>query len=89
MSLWTRTLGWFGWPVPEQRRTLQEVDFWLRDDVWGSTTTDAGISVTEATAVAVPSVSAARRAATSTAPQAGRFSARGRLAIRPMPHRGQ
>jgi HK97 family phage portal protein len=60
MSWITRALSWVGVDVNEpsesRARTLHEVDFWLRDDVWGSTTTDAGISVTEATAVAVPDV---------------------------------
>lgn len=48
--------GVFGRHGESRARTLKEVDFWLRDDVWGSTATDAGVSVTEATAIAVPDV---------------------------------
>lgn len=60
MSWWASALAWINGEDLSARearsRTLQEVDFWLRDEVWGSATTDAGVSVTEATAIAVPDV---------------------------------
>lgn len=56
MSWWRSTLAWINGEDQERRATLKEVDFWLRDDVWGSVATDAGVNVTEATAVSVPDV---------------------------------
>lgn len=46
-------LGWL-LGAPEQRRTLKEVDFWLRDGE--GSTTPAGISIDETTALNVPEV---------------------------------
>lgn len=59
MSLWADTLEFLGLRAPDETRanhTFKEVEFWLRDDVWGSTQTDAGVFVSEASAVTVPDV---------------------------------
>lgn len=57
MSWWRTALAWInGDESRAASHTLQEVDFWLRDDVWGGGSTDAGITVTEANAVGVPDV---------------------------------
>lgn len=62
MSFWQDALVFLGFrdAAPEARaaHTLKEVDFWLRDADWG-TTTAAGISVTDPLALTVPEVHAA------------------------------
>lgn len=60
MSWITRALSWAGVEVLEpseaRARTLKEVEFWLREDVWGGLATDAGVSISPETALTVPDV---------------------------------
>lgn len=51
MSVWTSVRRWF---APEQRATLKEVEFWLRDGM--AEPTASGLSVTPETAFQVPEV---------------------------------